>query len=146
MTHWFVLTLELKSVQRFLSFSRSSSNSFSLATFLSFFRRFSSRKRCSNSRLDDRKRNTNSIDQRQSIDRTLFSLGSLLIEFHSYRLWFDRMVSISRPRRRRRRELRALEVSRYRLERQSMVLIRNRRRRSYTCHRREHHRWYIRSI
>ena len=47
------VTLELKSVQRFLSFSRSSSNSFNLANFLSFFRRFSSRRRCSNSRLKE---------------------------------------------------------------------------------------------
>ena len=47
------LTFELKSVHRFLSFSRSSSNSFNLAVFLSFFRRLSSRRRCSNSRLEN---------------------------------------------------------------------------------------------
>ena len=48
------ITLELKSVHRFLSFSRSSSNSFNFAVFLSFLRRFSSRNRCSNSRLECR--------------------------------------------------------------------------------------------
>jgi hypothetical protein len=48
---YYGITFELKSVHRFLSFSRSSSNSFNFAIFLSFFRRLSSRKRCSNSRL-----------------------------------------------------------------------------------------------
>ena len=47
------LTLELKSFHRFLSFSRSSSNSFNLVNFFSFFFRLSSRKRCSNSRLNE---------------------------------------------------------------------------------------------
>lgn len=90
------VTLELKSVQRFLSFSRSSSNSFNLATFLSFFRRFSSRRRCSNSRLKE----INRIFHLSYL--RMFTLSSLDLQqfwFHSYPNVFDRMVLILIPKR-----------------------------------------------